>query len=76
MCGRDIVNREGLGLGANPVGELRNSYGLTSEDDEYSAYRKRMQLAYKFRPNPLVCSYLLSLLAYYFITLLLYYFIT
>jgi hypothetical protein len=24
-------------------------------DDEYDAYRKRMMLAYRFRPNPLVC---------------------
>lgn len=23
-------------------------------DDEYDAYRKRMMLAYRFRPNPLV----------------------
>ena len=28
--------------------------GLNKEDDEYSAYRKRMMLAYRFRPNPLV----------------------
>lgn len=26
---------------------------LTNEDDEYDAYRKRMMLAYRFRPNPL-----------------------
>ena len=27
---------------------------LSKEDDEYEAYRKRMMLAYRFRPNPLV----------------------
>jgi hypothetical protein len=31
-------------------------------DDEYDAYRKRMMLAYRFRPNPLVCiSFILKL---------------
>ena len=29
--------------------------GLSKEDDEFDAYRKRMMLAYRFRPNPLVC---------------------
>jgi hypothetical protein len=27
---------------------------LKREDDEFEAYRKRMMLAYRFRPNPLV----------------------
>lgn len=27
---------------------------LDKDDDEYDAYRKRMMLAYRFRPNPLV----------------------
>lgn len=27
---------------------------LSKEDDEYEAFRKRMMLAYRFRPNPLV----------------------
>lgn len=58
---------EGLGLsGAGitaPVnaGRRNENHGLgvirpedlTSEDDEYDAYRKRMMLAYRFRPNPL-----------------------
>ena len=52
---RGLVNRDGAGLGATEVGAFRNTYGLTAGDDEYSAYRKRMMLAYKFRPNPLVC---------------------
>ncbi|KPJ09909.1 SURP and G-patch domain-containing protein 1 [Papilio machaon] len=36
-----------LGLGA-AAAEVVNS-----EDDEFDAYRKRMMLAYRFRPNPL-----------------------
>ncbi|XP_068208214.1 SURP and G-patch domain-containing protein 1-like isoform X2 [Palaemon carinicauda] len=60
---------EGMGLGAEgkgittPVNQTgRNeSQGLGVErpdalsdnDDEYDAYRKRMMLAYRFRPNPL-----------------------
>lgn len=27
---------------------------VSRDDDEYDAYRKRMMLAYRFRPNPLV----------------------
>lgn len=27
---------------------------MQSSDNEYDAYRKRMMLAYRFRPNPLV----------------------
>ena len=37
-----------LGLGAN-TGEV------DEDDDEFDQYRKRMMLAYRFRPNPLVC---------------------
>ena len=41
--------RENLqGLGANEV-EAPNE-----NDNEYEIYRKRMMLAYRFRPNPLV----------------------
>ena len=39
---------EPLGLGAN-TGEA------DVDDDEFDTYRKRMMLAYRFRPNPLVC---------------------
>lgn len=39
-----------LGLGA------KTSDIVSSEDDEFDAYRKRMMLAYRFRPNPLVSS--------------------
>ena len=37
-----------LGLGAN-TGDV------DEDDDEFDQYRKRMMLAYRFRPNPLVC---------------------
>ncbi|NXW37115.1 SUGP1 protein, partial [Phaetusa simplex] len=38
----------GAGFGIDRPAEL------TKEDDEYEAFRKRMMLAYRFRPNPLV----------------------
>ena len=38
---------DGAGVG---VGRVDN---LTKDDDDFSAYRKRMMLAYRFRPNPL-----------------------
>ncbi|KFP12829.1 SURP and G-patch domain-containing protein 1, partial [Egretta garzetta] len=56
--------KEGEGLGSdgqgikNPVSNVP-VFGfecpaeLTKEDDEYEAFRKRMMLAYRFRPNPL-----------------------
>ncbi|CAD5116852.1 DgyrCDS5696 [Dimorphilus gyrociliatus] len=37
----------GLGLTTDMPG------GLSKDDDEFEAYRKRMMLAYRFRPNPL-----------------------
>lgn len=42
-----VRRNEAQGLGAARPEEL------TSEDNEYDAYRKRMMLAYRFRPNPL-----------------------
>lgn len=39
---------EGRGLGIEKPAEL------DKDDDEFEAYRKRMMLAYRFRPNPLV----------------------
>lgn len=38
-------NTQGLGL---------NLSDATADEDEYESYRKRMMLAYRFRPNPLV----------------------
>ena len=40
-----------LGLGAN-TGQAEE------DDDEFDQYRKRMMLAYRFRPNPMVRSIL------------------
>lgn len=39
---------ENQGLGVDRPDEV------SKEDDEFDAYRKRMMLAYRFRPNPLV----------------------
>ena len=41
---------EGRGIG------IERPDGLARDDDEYDAFRKRMMLAYRFRPNPLVRS--------------------
>jgi len=38
---------DGAGVGIEPTGSLNK------DDDDFSAYRKRMMLAYRFRPNPL-----------------------
>lgn len=40
----------GAGFGIDRPAEL------SKNDDEYDAFRKRMMLAYRFRPNPLVTS--------------------
>jgi hypothetical protein len=45
---RGNVSRENRGLGVERPAELQK------DDDEYDAFRKRMMLAYRFRPNPLV----------------------
>uniref|UniRef100_A0A9J7XMX2 SURP and G-patch domain containing 1 n=1 Tax=Cyprinus carpio carpio TaxID=630221 RepID=A0A9J7XMX2_CYPCA len=50
---KNPVNRgstavDGAGFGVDRPAELSKS------DDEYDAFRKRMMLAYRFRPNPLV----------------------
>ncbi|XP_061096141.1 SURP and G-patch domain-containing protein 1 isoform X2 [Conger conger] len=49
---KNPVNRgstavDGAGFGVDRPAELSNN------DDEYDAFRKRMMLAYRFRPNPL-----------------------
>ncbi len=47
---RRAAPRENLqGLGANLEVDAPNE-----NDNEYDIYRKRMMLAYRFRPNPLV----------------------
>ncbi|XP_068343067.1 SURP and G-patch domain-containing protein 1-like protein [Pyrus communis] len=41
------VKKDNLGVGAQQPGEV------TSEDDIYEQYKKRMMLGYRYRPNPL-----------------------
>nr|CAB3453016.1 unnamed protein product [Digitaria exilis] len=41
------VKKDHLGVGAVQPGEV------TSEDDIYEQYKKRMMLGYRYRPNPL-----------------------
>ncbi|KAL7062970.1 hypothetical protein AAHC03_0800 [Spirometra sp. Aus1] len=45
--GKGNVFIDGVGLGVERPANLKQ------DDDEYDAYRKRMMLAYRFRPNPL-----------------------
>ena len=47
MC-RANQRSENQGLGVDRPDEV------CKDDDEFEAYRKRMMLAYRFRPNPLV----------------------
>ena len=46
--GKAKAPADNSGVGTAAVGDLKE------EDDEFDAYRKRMMLAYRFRPNPLV----------------------
>lgn len=46
------VSGGGLGYEASASGQ--------QDDDEFDQYRKRMMLAYRFRPNPLVRSSVLE----------------
>ena len=45
---RGNLSLDGAGLGKEKPAELN------ADDDEFDAFRKRMMLAYRFRPNPLV----------------------
>ncbi|MBN3309758.1 SUGP1 protein, partial [Amia calva] len=45
---RGLTAVDGAGFGVDRPAEL------SKQDDEYDAFRKRMMLAYRFRPNPLV----------------------
>lgn len=53
MAGNVKLNN--LGVGAEQPGEV------TPDDDIYEQYKKRMMLGYRYRPNPLVRPFLLSL---------------
>ena len=45
---RSGAGLERMGLGTAKPGEIGEG------DDEFDQYRKRMMLAYRFRPNPMV----------------------
>lgn len=45
--GKNKPSTDNKGVGTKEAGALE------AEDDEFDAYRKRMMLAYRFRPNPL-----------------------
>uniref|UniRef100_A0ACB8F1M6 SURP and G-patch domain-containing protein 1 n=1 Tax=Sphaerodactylus townsendi TaxID=933632 RepID=A0ACB8F1M6_9SAUR len=45
---KGVTAVDGAGFGIDRPADL------SKEDDEYEAFRKRMMLAYRFRPNPLV----------------------
>ena len=47
-CYRGKISFDQSGVGMEPSGEVSNA------DNEFDTYRKRMMLAYRFRPNPLV----------------------
>lgn len=51
---RGTTAMNGAGFGVDRPAELSKG------DDEYDAFRKRMMLAYRFRPNPLVTYLLFS----------------
>ncbi|GIY98242.1 SURP and G-patch domain-containing protein 1 [Caerostris extrusa] len=46
------VNKGAVSVENAGLGQVRPD-DIKSDDDEYEAYRKRMMLAYRFRPNPL-----------------------
>ncbi|XP_054707103.1 SURP and G-patch domain-containing protein 1-like [Uloborus diversus] len=48
----DPVNKGNVSVENAGLGQTRPD-DIKSDDDEYEAYRKRMMLAYRFRPNPL-----------------------
>jgi hypothetical protein len=48
-----IYKRSSGGFNNAGLGQTR-AEELKEGDDEYEAYRKRMMMAYRFRPNPLV----------------------
>lgn len=54
-------SNQGLGTASNTTPEVG--------DNEYDAYRKRMMLAYRFRPNPLV-NISFSFFFFYLLTLI------
>ena len=50
-----LILRSGTGADKKGLG-VSEVHNLEAGDDEFDAYRKRMMMAYRFRPNPLVIS--------------------
>lgn len=48
LYGRGPSSFDNSGVGTEKPQDIKSS------DDEFELYRKRMMLAYRFRPNPLV----------------------
>lgn len=65
MLHRGVQPIDGGGLGIDRPDELCRN------DDEFDAYRKRMMLAYRFRPNPMVSIDLLVEIFHHFLHLFL-----
>ena len=53
LCTKHFFSRGKLSFDQSGVGEVHPGE-VTKKDDEFDVYRKRMMLAYRFRPNPLV----------------------
>jgi len=56
---RGLQSLDGQGLGIERPAEPEK------DDDEFEAYRKRMMLAYRFRPNPLVMNAIMPAILVY-----------
>lgn len=50
------VKKNNLGVGAHNPGDV------TPDDDIYEQYKKRMMLGYRYRPNPLVLSFVVIMM--------------
>ncbi|KAG8035816.1 hypothetical protein G9C98_001472 [Cotesia typhae] len=57
----DPVNKATSRLDSSGLGSDRPD-NISRDDDEFDAYRKRMMLAYRFRPNPLVTVLIYSII--------------
>jgi len=53
MYNKSQILRAAQGIEGGGIGLTRPEH-LSQTDTEYDAYRKRMMMAYRFRPNPLV----------------------
>ena len=54
MADSNMVPECRSGSAGDRIGLGADTGGADEDDDEFDQYRKRMMLAYRFRPNPLV----------------------